>query len=541
MEINSLSEDLIYQGLVQDSPFPEIRSQQKRAFEAIARGLLKDKKYIILELPTGVGKSLIAYNTLNFFKKMQEPGIQPGGYILTTTKQLQQQYMRDFESKGLVEVKGANNYWCHEWDTDCSNGGKLSKAVTGESCGFDCPYKRAKASFMSHQIGVTNFSYFLNDNRYVKSLRKRQAVIVDEAHNAEKEILGFADIEISKSRAENLNLDLPFFEEGQVQEAFDWLESRFLPAGDIEEKRLEAEMRIVAMEDRDAAIAISRKHDALDKYMCKVRRIKGTNLEDWFVYSDEKTGSLFVKPLTAGMFSEELLFNSGKRILMMSATILDKRTFARNLDIDMSQAGFLRLESDFPVENRLIHFYPTGKMSMAHQESTIPKMLKTLEKILNKHQNEKGIIHCQSYKIQKIVSDYFSNTKHSNRLLVHTSSDRTETIVKHTVTEDPTILLSPSMTEGLDLKEDLSRFQVILKCPYPYLGDKFIKARMERDPSWYIWQTALTMVQATGRSIRSDTDSATTYVLDSDFQFFFGKAESILPQWWKDSVVWHSL
>lgn len=522
-------------------PFDTIRPAQKRALEAIMKAEQLNKKYILLELPTGVGKSGIAWAMGSWCRAMKDPGIQPGGYILTTQKTLQAQYLRDFESMGLVEVKGANNYWCQEWETDCSSGGKLSKAVTGESCGYACPYKRAKSIFMSNQLGVTNFSYFLNDNRYVKSLTKRQSVIVDEAHNAEKEILSFADIEISKGRAETLGLDLPFFEQGQVKEAFDWLESRFLPAGAIEEKRLEAEMKMAALEDnRDQAISISRKHDALDKYLCKVRRINGTNLEDWFVYSDETTGSLYVKPLTAAMFSDELLFNSGKRILMMSATILDKKTFARNLGIDMSQAGFLRLESDFPVENRLIHFYPTGKMSMAHQENTIPKMLKTLEKILNKHNNEKGIIHCQSYKIQKIVSEYFSNTAHASRLLTHTAADRVETIIKHTMTEDPTILLSPSMTEGLDLKEDLSRFQVIIKLPFPFLGDKFIKARMERDPSWYTWQTSLTLVQATGRSIRSQEDYATTYILDSDFMFFLSKANSILPKWWLDSIVYHT-
>jgi Rad3-related DNA helicase len=80
---------------------------------------------------------------------------------------------------------------------------------------------------------------------------------------------------------------------------------------------------------------------------------------------------------------------------------------------------------------------------------------------------------------------------------------------------------------------------VIIKLPFPYLGDKFIKARMARDPSWYTWQTALTMVQATGRSIRSGDDYAITYVLDSDFSFFLAKANSILPKWWMDSIVYH--
>lgn len=331
------------------------------------------------------------------------------------------------------------------------------------------------------------------------------------------------------------------FEQGETVKAIEWLNTHFLPAGEVEEERMKIQIRQYIHDDeRDKAIELSARHDALDKYLCKVRRFQGTNPEDWFTYTDSATGSLVMKPLSASLFSEELLFDKGKRIIMMSATILDKKSFIRSLGIEGSQAGFLRLESEFPVENRLIHFYPMGKMSAAHQDKTIPAMLKMVEKILRKHSNEKGIIHCQSYKIQKIIADHFEGTPHGSRLLTHTSKDRNDVINYHVRSEDPTILLSPSMTEGLDLRDDLSRFQIITKVPFPYIGDAFIKARMDRDPSWYMWQTALTLVQATGRSIRSATDSASTYILDSDFGYFLSRADSILPDWWKESVVYHN-
>jgi len=91
------------------------------------------------------------------------------------------------------------------------------------------------------------------------------------------------------------------------------------------------------------------------------------------------------------------------------------------------------------------------------------------------------------------------------------------------------------MTEGLDLKGDLSRIQIITKVPYPFL-DPYNRTRMDRDPKWYQLQTALTLVQATGRSVRSEDDYALTVILDSDFQRFLSQNQDILPAWWLDSI-----
>ena len=40
------------------------------------------------------------------------------------------------------------------------------------------------------------------------------------------------------------------------------------------------------------------------------------------------------------------------------------------------------------------------------------------------------------------------------------------------------ILMGPSLLEGLDLKDDTSRFQIFFKVPYPNLNEPLIKAKL---------------------------------------------------------------
>ncbi|MGC2574851.1 MAG: helicase C-terminal domain-containing protein, partial [Candidatus Nitrosopolaris sp.] len=89
---------------------------------------------------------------------------------------------------------------------------------------------------------------------------------------------------------------------------------------------------------------------------------------------------------------------------------------------------------------------------------------------------------------------------------------------------------------GLDLKDELSRFQVITKVPYPSLGDRWINEKRRRNEQWYKWQTALKLVQGYGRSVRSKEDWAATYVLDSAFGYFISRNRGILPEWFTSVI-----
>jgi Rad3-related DNA helicase len=85
------------------------------------------------------------------------------------------------------------------------------------------------------------------------------------------------------------------------------------------------------------------------------------------------------------------------------------------------------------------------------------------------------------------------------------------------------------MTEGVDLAGDASRFQVLCKIPYPFLGDKLVKKRMHKWKWWYPFQTTKTIIQSIGRSIRSEDDTAVTYILDSDWGKFYRINATLFP------------
>jgi ATP-dependent DNA helicase DinG len=92
-------------------------------------------------------------------------------------------------------------------------------------------------------------------------------------------------------------------------------------------------------------------------------------------------------------------------------------------------------------------------------------------------------------------------------------TQRDEVIAGHVNSTKPTVLISPSLYTGLDLKDDLSRFQIITKVPYPDLGDRWIDEKRKINGQWYTWQTALRLVQGYGRSVRSKEDYAVTGLL----------------------------
>jgi Rad3-related DNA helicase len=93
------------------------------------------------------------------------------------------------------------------------------------------------------------------------------------------------------------------------------------------------------------------------------------------------------------------------------------------------------------------------------------------------------------------------------------------------------------MHEGLDLVGDLSRVQLICKIPWPnFFENKQLARRVELDRRYLIWITALKLLQSSGRSVRSETDWAHTYVLDGGFEDFIQDAGSMIPKWFLEAI-----
>lgn len=550
-------------------PFPGIRPAQDVALDEITRAYAEHKKFVIIEAPTGSGKSGIAMAAASWAKTLQvdHPLTQPGAYILSPQKTLTAQYMKDFEINGLLELKGKANYWCTTHDTDCDSAAIInnaSKEGDNRSCCMDCPYKIAKKRFIDNPIGVTNFAFYLNETQYAGQLKNRKMLILDEGHNTESQVLGFADTVISRYKTEELGLGrIPTFKPGENLKCKKWLSETFIPTAQqhmtdltnqIEMARIDSDISYLeGGKNREDLMKLIKKLDSWDKFICRLNRFMASDdMLNWLCFTTEenkRSGTkeeLLIKPLTATMFADEILFDKAEMVVIMSATILDFNFFMRNLGINPADAICVRIDSDFPVENRPVYFQKIGSMAarvdketgMRMRELTMPKMVLFVEKLLDKYSGKKGIIHTNSYEFAKQVITHLRSTRHGYRVVTHTSDtgSREAAVLEHAEREDDTVLISPSMTEGLDLNEDLGRFCIVIKVPFLYI-DPYVEARMKRDKDWYDYMTLLAIVQEFGRVVRSREDKAHGWLLDADFENLLRRSGRMLPRWWVNALI----
>lgn len=532
-------------------PFSSIRKEQKEAIEFALNAYESGKKYVILELGTGVGKSATGVCIASYMEayatplKNQEDEILSGTYIVTTQKILQEQYLRDFGSfsgKNLVRsIKSSNNYQCGFYsDQSCAESKriltKLSKQLAGtefqKHCKMTCPYSLEKQQFIDSPISVTNFPYILAESMYAGKLEPRALLIVDEAHNTESELGKFIEVTFSEKFARDIVKCKPPKSDSQST-IYDWVCTTYLKALKKHISSLEKSLMKLSNDIEGYGIH-SKQYEILDKHICKINRFTEVyKPENWVMnvvspaFDNKKAGKKYeFKPIDVSPYSYETFFKLGGRVLMMSATIVDKEIFCDSLGLRSEDVAFLSIPSPFPVENRPIHYIPAGSMSKSAIDKTLPIMVETVKMLLEKHSNDKGIIHCTNYRIAKYIKENID----SPRLMLHDSTNRDEVLKVHISSNDPTVLLSPSMMEGVDLKDNLSRFQIICKVPFPYLGDLVVKKRMERNEKWYPYMTAKSIIQSLGRSIRNETDHAVSYMIDSDWERFYRLNRQLFPK-----------
>jgi len=539
-------------------PFQTLREEQVQAIEfALDAFLNKKKRFVILEVGTGGGKSAIGVTLARYLETHggmtvapKLPGVESedvettGAYVLTTQKILQEQYMNDFgpfSGKDLMRsLKSANNYQCRFYqDMRCSDARRLLKQLGKQLEGTDfhkccrgsCPYMLDKQEFLAWPIGITNFSYFLAETMYAKQLEPRSLLVIDECHNVESELGKFVEVSFSERFARQLGAKVPKLDTDVA--VIEWVKGPYkktvLKAMKDLEKKLEAQF---ADGGATALGENSKRYEMLDKHVCKVNRfIEAYNPDNWVMNPvktpmGEKGGRKFeFKPVDVSSFGHEHLYRFGSRVVLMSATIVDKDTFCRSVGIDPEDAAFLHIPSPFPVANRPIHYLGVGSMNKNNIDTTLPNMVSVVKQLLDGHKQDKGIIHCVNFRIAKFIVDSIK----SPRLLLHDSENREDMIAFHMQSPDPTVLISPSMTEGVDLKDDASRFQILCKVPFPYLGDRVIQLRSQRNPSWYACQTARAVIQAFGRSVRNESDHAESYILDTDWERFYRTNYRMFP------------
>jgi len=531
-------------------PFKTPRAEQQDAINFILRAFLEDgKRFVIADLGTGIGKSAIAVTVARYLNAHAPPvgpdDAAPGAWFMTTQKILQEQYMEDFGAPlgNMRSIRSATNYTCDFLKKNsCSEGQQMLRAADKsskfwKSCMFNCTYKQERKAFLDAPESVTNFSYALTAANYGDKILRRNLLVLDECHNTETELAKFIEIAITERLAGAVGLDWPDL--NTYIQTVKWIRDVYVPTSRGVIRDMEADLeQFKELDGQSKEYAdMTRRHEILNGHIQKVETFLQLQDPDNWVFENlpsvgKNTAKITFKPIDISPFAEQYLFRLGKRVLLMSATVINCDIYAESLGLPLAQYAAITQPTPFPVENRPIFFAPIGLMSAAHIDESLPKLAEAVKEILKEHKGEKGIIHSHSYKI----TNYLRKNLKDKRLIFHDSDDREAALKKHMTATNATVLVSPSMAEGVDLRDDLSRFQIIMKVPYPSLGDKLVKKRMHRWSWWYPMQTIKTIVQAVGRSIRNEKDRAVTYILDADWRRFYAKHSEIFPDSFKKAL-----
>ena len=220
--------------------------------------------------------------------------------------------------------------------------------------------------------------------------------------------------------------------------------------------------------------------------------------------------------------------------IFLTGTLGSKEKFCKWNDINEEETYYIYEKSPFDLKNRPI--YPDFVGSMSGKRRGIPnwmnnKAISKIKQLLDKHSNEKGVIHTSSNEqamwIMRNLTDY--------PLKFVGGQNRNEILRNFANTNENQVLIGASIKDGVDFKGDLCRFQIVFKVPYPQLNEQ-VRYRKKLDPSWYYYQAVMALMQAYGRGIRDKDDYCVMYVIDSDFEKLFDFNKNFFNEYFTEAI-----
>jgi Rad3-related DNA helicase len=534
------------------------RKEQKEALNFIDSEYQKNKlnKFFLLNLPVGSGKSHLALMISDWYKKNVNKTAKVD--IITNSKILQDQYSDTYES--VCDLKGKENYECESYSSSCSQGAEFNR-LNKTACEF-CPYTSAREGFISGGISLTNFYLYILYAIYNPKLmesRDSRVLIVDEAHEFDDVMSDFITIKITESVIKKFK----FSNEKEILKKLKLVTSIAEYVDFL--KYLSTEI-ITTIEQMEGGLSTQRRNEREDKRDLKISKLLKTkntdvkvmqlvtdlkqyqlkievflkeykaNSNNWVLESNwnEKTKQkeLSLEPIWAYDYLDKYVFSNYDMVFLMSGTILDKNLFCQLNGLDVTKAVYYSIPSPFPLRNRPIFYMPLGKMSYKQKEETFKSYIPYIKKLLDKYKGKKGIIHTNSFELAKWIQESVKDP----RLVFHDSSNKDEILKMHKETEEPTVIVSPSMDTGVSFDNDDARFQIIAKVPYPSLASQKNKLRQSNNPDWYSWKTVSGIIQMTGRPVRSDMDYADTIIIDGGFGDVMKHSSQFIPDWIQEAI-----
>lgn len=501
---------------------------------AVLRLLETGKRFIVLGMPTGSGKSL-AYMAAGVLDE-EAPAL-----YLTSTKGLQNQLISDFGPVGLADVRGMGNYPCIEM-SDGKQGGLYGRDANSRRIACDegpclagwkcdkanggCEYFDAQRTAQRSHLSVTNYAYWMavrNSEREGSTpvLGRRGRLVLDEAHAAFDELADHLAIEIGHWEVESiLTGEWP---DGGFEDWKKWARGAAgRIAGQVE--ILSSEIKL-GIRGNKASLAHLRELRDLHRRLGAICEARG----QWvWEESRDRRGRRVMRldPVWPGDYAEDVLFRKVPKIVLTSATIRPKTL--ELLGIKKEEYEFEEHTSTFPVANRQLCWIPTVRVRYDMDPGHARLWVAKIDAILRGRPERKGIIHTVSYSRRDYILRY---SEFRSRLLTHDSGGLQDCVRKFRDSGPGTVLVSPSVSTGFDFPGGDCRFQIMGKVPFPDTRSKVLQARSERDPEFFAYVAMQNMVQMCGRGVRSADDWCENFVIDDNWQWFLNKYKNFAPRW----------
>lgn len=526
-------------------------AQQIKLIKGVERAFNSGKKFVICCAPTGSGKSFLAKtlsglsssptdkfresiltysaykqdfagNFINEIDCLSQPPF--GTFALTITKSLQDQYTHLFPDTDIL--KGKTNYIC---DVDPSFDVETAPCVLVPKIRDECweknrcSYYNARNSSLLSKFAVLNYKMFLSLPSHIK---RKNFIICDEASELEDELIKRFSAEVVYDRLKNYGVDFrPLITEDRSKTRTWISELIFSVSEQINSliNRVNKKHRTLSQPERIKLQYLKTLHNSLTT-------VDGLWKNCEFIIDRDSKRAIFT-PLKADRLSR-YIFDYGENVLLMSATIIDHKNFAKSLGI--TNYEYVEVDSDFDPYRSPIYVSSRNKLNYKNLTNVLPAICDQIKTITDHHKNEKGIIHTHSRDITNFLKTKLISSK---RFLFRDELSNNEDILReHYETDLPTILVSPSLSYGVDLKDNLARFQIIVKLPYLPLSSKHIKKMFDLDKEWYENKMLNTLVQACGRATRSKNDFSTTYILDGNAVNVIKRVKDKLPKYFIDRI-----
>ncbi|ELY90682.1 helicase c2 [Natrialba hulunbeirensis JCM 10989] len=530
-------------------PAPSYRGNQEQALRDIRDAFAAGNDVVLVRAPTGSGKSLLARSVAGCARTIDEaePSEAAGAYY--TTPQVSQ--LDDVASDDLLAdlnvIRGKSNYTCilpQERNTPVNQAPCVRERGYDCSVQHRCPYFSDRAIASNRSIAAMTLAYFMQ-TAGSEVFRKRDVVVIDEAHGLAEWAEMYATIQLGPRT-------VPFWDDLRVPN-IDSIERAVRYAENLEQTCTRRKDDLLAQETLSPREVRERDRlqeliGELDWFVSDFRDPQSPTT--WLVDQSERNaantdddadeelgGPLTIKPMNPEKYLAHTVWDRGNKFALLSATILNKAAFCRQVGLDPDDVALVDVGHTFPVENRPLYDVTQGKMTYEHRDETTPDIARTIVRLMQRHPDEKGLIHAHSYNIQERLADLLRDFGVGERIRVHDRDGRDADLEEWKASDDPDVFISVKMEEALDLKGDLCRWQVLCKAPYLNTGDSRVAHRLEEGQwAWY-YRTALrTIIQACGRVIRAPDDHGATYLADSSLLDLFERARTDMPDWFAAQV-----